>query len=54
MKNRDKAILRVRLNELIRWRRSICDEFEKWGTHYSKEWFIEQMKLFKEKRYELI
>jgi len=42
-------MIRTRLRELRKWRREVCDEFERWPTFYTSKWFIDQMKMFDKK-----
>jgi len=42
-------MIRTKLRELRKWRREVCDEFERWPTFYTSKWFIDQMKMFDKK-----
>jgi hypothetical protein len=37
-------LLRIRIESLKEWRKEICEEFGKWPTHYTMEWFFDQLK----------
>ena len=42
----EMKMIKVKLKELKKWRREVCDAFERWPMFYTSKWFIDQMKMF--------